>query len=82
MRTEGRTGAQHPCGPLVQYWGEGDGFPIGVGNDGGVEWKEGQGWQIGICVVQAGVLDPSRGIGMGRGMEWRVSSLYVNEIRL
>ncbi len=26
IRTEGRMGAQHPCVPLVQYWGEGDGF--------------------------------------------------------
>ena len=34
IRTEARTGAVHPCGPLVQYWGEGDGFPTGVGNDG------------------------------------------------
>ena len=30
-------------------------------------WKgDKDGW-IGICVVQAGVLDPSRGIGMGTG---------------
>ncbi len=30
--------AQHARGPLVQYWWEGDGFLIGVGNDGG--WGE------------------------------------------
>ena len=25
--------AEHARGPLIQYWGEGDGFPIGVGID-------------------------------------------------
>ena len=51
--------------------------PIGVGNGGmgmdsrsesGMEGVEGdKDGRIGICVVQAGALDPSRGIGMGGG---------------
>ena len=48
--------------------------PIGVGNGGmGMDSRSESGMEgdkdgrIGICVVQAGALDPSRGIGMDRG---------------
>ena len=38
IRIEAHVRAEHARGPLIQYWGEGDGFPIGVGNDG---WRVG-----------------------------------------
>ncbi len=47
IRLEVHVCALHARGPLVQYWGEGDGFPIGVGNDGkGEGWDDwtGDGW--------------------------------------
>ena len=33
IRIEAHVRALHARGPLIQYWGEGDGFPIGVGID-------------------------------------------------
>ena len=36
IRIEVHVRALHARGPLIQYLGEGDGFPIVVGNDGGV----------------------------------------------
>ena len=33
IRTEAHVRALHARGPLVQYWGEGDGFPIGAGGE-------------------------------------------------
>ena len=33
IRIEAHVRAEHARGPLIQYWGEGDGFPIGVGID-------------------------------------------------
>ena len=57
-RTEAQVRAEHAPGPLVQYWGEGD----------GARWlaRDGVSWGRGAA-------DPSRGIGMGggRGGEWR-----------
>ena len=35
IRIEAHVRAEHTRGPLIQYWGEGDGFRLGGRNDGG-----------------------------------------------
>ena len=57
--------AEHARGPLIQYWWDGDGFPVRVGNDGRGEKK-------GVMATNEvelgrGAVDSSRGLGMGVG---------------
>ena len=58
--------ALHARGPLIQYWWEGDGFPVGVGNDGRGE-KKGV-MATNEVVYGRDAVDSSRGLGMGG--EW------------
>ena len=57
--------AEHARGPLIQYWWEGDGFPVGVGNDGRGE-KKGV-MATNEVVYGRDAVDSSRGLGMGGG---------------
>ena len=60
IRTEGRTDAQHPCGPLVQYWEKGDARKgcawqgAGVGLGRGVEGLGGGLHDVAVYVHESG----------------------------
>ena len=43
-------------------------IPVSGHENDGRGWKGDEDGRVGICVVQAGVLDPPRGIGMGGGV--------------
>ena len=65
IRIEAHVRALHARGPLIQYWWDGEGFPVGVGND---ERGEKKGVMATNEVVYGrDAVDSSRGLGMGGG---------------